>query len=247
MTIKTRDQRGITLLELLVGTTLGIVIAAGVIHIYVSNKNSYRMSEGVARLQENSRFALDFLRRGIELAGFPKSNSVQPIDENNSIDGGSSSLGDEITINFIGSADCLSNPVTTTTTAVQNRLHINQPIAANVPSLYCDGSLDTATSQPIVEGVDHMQIQYGIDSDGDQVANRYVNITTLNNDSATIPDIWLSIISIRVALLMNTVNPVKTENEARSYQLLDGPLLSFNDRLGRSVITTTIPLRNRID
>ena len=245
--IKTRNQRGITLLELLIGTTLGIVIAAGVIHIYVNNKNTYRMSEGVARLQENGRFALDFLRRGIELAGFPKSNSVQPIDENNSIDGGGTSLGDEVAINFIGSADCLSNPVATTTTAVQNRLHIDQATGANVPSLYCDGSLDTANSQPIVEGIDHMQIQYGIDSDNDHVANRYINITTLNSDSAITPDIWLSIVSIRVALLMNTVYPVKTENEARSYQLLDGPLLSFNDRLGRSVITTTIPLRNRVD
>jgi type IV pilus assembly protein PilW len=64
------QQRGVSLVEMMVAATLSIVIGAGVIQIFSSNKNTYRVQEAVARLQENGRFAMDFLTKDMRMAGF---------------------------------------------------------------------------------------------------------------------------------------------------------------------------------
>lgn len=63
-------QRGVSLVEMMVATTLSIVIGAGVIQIFTSNKQTYRVQEAVSRLQENGRFALEFLNKDMRMAGF---------------------------------------------------------------------------------------------------------------------------------------------------------------------------------
>lgn len=68
--MQTNQQVGISLVELMVATTLSIILGAGVIQIFSSNKNTYRMQEAVSRLQENGRFATDFLTNDLRMAGF---------------------------------------------------------------------------------------------------------------------------------------------------------------------------------
>lgn len=64
-----RDS-GLTLIELLVALVMGLVLLAGVITIFLASKESYRLQEGLARLQENARFAIGQLNRDLQLAGF---------------------------------------------------------------------------------------------------------------------------------------------------------------------------------
>ncbi|HHB11822.1 MAG TPA: prepilin-type cleavage/methylation domain-containing protein [Chromatiales bacterium] len=63
-------QRGISLVELMVAMVLGLVVVGGVVQIYVSNKQTYRVNAAVARIQENARFALDLLGRDLRAAGY---------------------------------------------------------------------------------------------------------------------------------------------------------------------------------
>lgn len=63
-------QRGFTLVELMIAMLLGLILSAGVIQIFISSKQSYRMQDGLARMQENARFSMDFLTREIRMAGF---------------------------------------------------------------------------------------------------------------------------------------------------------------------------------
>jgi len=77
-------QRGLTMVELMVALTLSLLLLGGVIQIYASSKQSYRMNEALSRLQENGRFAIDFLTRDIRMAGFkgcagygPLTNTLQ--------------------------------------------------------------------------------------------------------------------------------------------------------------------------
>ena len=65
-----KRQRGITLVELMIAVTLSIVITAGVIQIFISNKRTYQVQEAVSRLQENGRFATEFLADDIRMVGF---------------------------------------------------------------------------------------------------------------------------------------------------------------------------------
>jgi len=65
-----QDCSGLTLVELMVAMTVGLILMAGVIQIFSSNKQTYRVQEATSRLQENGRFAADMLMRDIRMAGF---------------------------------------------------------------------------------------------------------------------------------------------------------------------------------
>lgn len=63
-------QAGVTLIELLVATAVGILLLAGVIQIFAGNSQTNRFNDSLARIQENGRFAIEELTREIRMAGF---------------------------------------------------------------------------------------------------------------------------------------------------------------------------------
>ncbi len=65
-----RRQRGLTLVELLVGMTVGLFLTAGVVGLFISTKESYRMTDAMSQVQENGRFAIEHLSRDLRQAGF---------------------------------------------------------------------------------------------------------------------------------------------------------------------------------
>ena len=64
-----RRQRGITLIEMMVAITVGLILLAGIIQLFVSNKQAYRIQEGINVQNENSRYALNQLEYSIRMAG----------------------------------------------------------------------------------------------------------------------------------------------------------------------------------
>ncbi len=62
-------QSGLSLVELMVAITIGVILLAGVLQIYLGSKQSYRVQEATSRLQENGRFAIEFLGRDVRDAG----------------------------------------------------------------------------------------------------------------------------------------------------------------------------------
>jgi type IV pilus assembly protein PilW len=62
-------SRGFSLIELLVSLALGLFLMGGVISIFVSNQQSFKDNEGLARIQENTRFAFEQLSREVRDAG----------------------------------------------------------------------------------------------------------------------------------------------------------------------------------
>ena len=64
------SQRGFTLIELMIAMLIGVFLMAGVIQIFISAKQGYRLQENLSRLQENGRFAMDFLTKGVRMAGY---------------------------------------------------------------------------------------------------------------------------------------------------------------------------------
>ncbi len=63
-------QRGLTLVEVMVAITISLILLAGVMQLFTSSRQTYRVQDGLARLQENGRFAMDFLSRDIRMAGY---------------------------------------------------------------------------------------------------------------------------------------------------------------------------------
>ena len=65
-----KTNRGLTLVELMVAIALGLVITAAVVQIFVTSRSSYTMEEGLARVQEAGRFAVDLMSYDIRMAGY---------------------------------------------------------------------------------------------------------------------------------------------------------------------------------
>ncbi len=76
-----RRQHGVTLVELMVALALGLLITVAMLKVYVDASRMYRFNEGLARVQENGRFALEFIRRDARVAGFWGCYSEAPLTD----------------------------------------------------------------------------------------------------------------------------------------------------------------------
>ena len=61
---------GLTLVELLVAMTIGLVLIVGATQVYLDSSKSYAVNETTARLQENARYALSVLEPDIRMSGY---------------------------------------------------------------------------------------------------------------------------------------------------------------------------------
>lgn len=60
---------GFSLIELMVSIAIGLLVTVAVVQMFAANRATYQLDEGLARMQENARFAIDFLNREIRQAG----------------------------------------------------------------------------------------------------------------------------------------------------------------------------------
>src|SRR5690606_26200737 len=63
-------QQGMTLIEIMIALLIGAFLLGGVLQIFINSKQTYRMQEGLSRMQENGRFAMEFLEHDLRMAGF---------------------------------------------------------------------------------------------------------------------------------------------------------------------------------
>ncbi len=64
-----RQQRGLSLIELMLAASLGLVLMLGIGSLFSSGKQSFRLQDNLSRMQDNARFALDTLAHYIRQAG----------------------------------------------------------------------------------------------------------------------------------------------------------------------------------
>lgn len=65
-----RHAHGMTLVEVLVAITLGLLVIAGIGQIYTATKRSYDIQSNMARLQDVGRYAIETISQDIRRAGF---------------------------------------------------------------------------------------------------------------------------------------------------------------------------------
>lgn len=244
--IRKHCQQGLSLIEILVALVISLFLLAGLLQLFISLRVSAKVQENLSRVQENGRYALDYIGRLTRLAGsrsrfnierglsfneaFP---SVKAIEGTNN-DGPNSS--DTITVTFEGEGpgqgdvrNCVNVQIGENATA-SNVLSIN-----NSNSLQC---VSGGQTQPIVDNVENMQILYGENTDGDTwgVADRYVPASDVGQ--------WDRVVSARISLLLRTAE----NNLADSPQpyTFNGATVTpaSTDRYLRRVFTTTVTLRN---
>lgn len=94
-------------------------------------------------------------------------------------------------------------------------------------------------AQELVQGIDQMQVEYGLDTNNDRVVDTYAAATGATN--------WQQVMTVRVALLVRSIDQTGTDTDQRTYQLLNAPAVQRpGDRRLREVFTATISIRSRV-
>ena len=110
---------------------------------------------------------------------------------------------------------------------------IKNSLTTGEPSLFRS---EFGNDQELIEGIENMQILYGIDTDNDDFPNQYV---TSNN----VPD-YDDVVSIRIMLLARSIEDGVTEDfQVYTY---NGVQTTATDTRLRQVFSVTIALRNRV-
>lgn len=307
-----------SLIELMISMTLGILIVAGMATLFMQNKNSYRQDEQIARMQEDARYALNLLVDDIELAGFwanlfdPTSitaddeltltqdcgaaagwlysvdqavTAYDKPDNANAIStvfscitaGNHQANTDAIAIKRLEGAvtevaDLDNDTVYLQTNGVLGLLYEQDPgltpdvvvpaPLANwkyIPKVYyvrsfadtagdgiptlCryaldfDGATPTMAEECLAQGVENLQLEYGIDTDADGVANRYLS-------GPTAAQLASQLVSIRVNLLMRSLQEDVNYTNLKTYSVGNVDFDPPDDGYYRRVYTTTVLLRN---
>jgi type IV pilus assembly protein PilW len=64
-----RVEAGLSLIELMVALAIGSLLVLGLVQVFAASRAAYLTSEGMSRVQENARFAMEYLQRDIRMAG----------------------------------------------------------------------------------------------------------------------------------------------------------------------------------
>jgi type IV pilus assembly protein PilW len=74
---KARNDRGYTLMELMVAIAIGMIVMASVATTFTSQTRAYSAQEQINQMEQNARGALDIMSREIKMAGYkPNGGSV---------------------------------------------------------------------------------------------------------------------------------------------------------------------------
>lgn len=73
-------QRGLSLVELMIAITLSLLLILGVTQIFLSSKQTYSTNNALSRVQENGRFAIEFLTQDIRNTGYKGQCLGEPLN-----------------------------------------------------------------------------------------------------------------------------------------------------------------------
>jgi type IV pilus assembly protein PilW len=98
---------------------------------------------------------------------------------------------------------------------------------------------DTSPAVELAEGVENMQVLYGVASGAERNAGSYVTAANVTN--------WDQVVSVRMALLFRTGDIITDLAEARAFNLAGTEITTQSDRRARVVGLSTVGIRNRLE
>lgn len=64
------SEQGLSLIELLIGMTLGLLLMGGALHVFLNSKQSFAFSTESTTMQESSRYIMEIITSDIRMAGY---------------------------------------------------------------------------------------------------------------------------------------------------------------------------------
>lgn len=206
-----KRQAGLTLVEIMVALTLGMIVLLAIGSIYIGSRQTYRVQEDNARLQEAGRYALEVIGRSIRQAGSDTEMTFNPVAitvecvppactaiDNNGVVAATDTLRtqfyagrEELNSGAWITRDCTGGLVAS---GVVPPNIVTNIFNLNGTDLRCTGSV--GGTQTLISDVEDFQVIYGIDTTGDQSADQYV----------AAPGNWAQVVTTRVCVLVRSAN-----------------------------------------
>lgn len=266
-------QRGMSLVELMVAMTIGLVITVVIANLFVGTKQTYRTQDDLSRIQENLRFAFQVVGRTVRQAGYRADwnrtpdaifgINVSPIDGSNATGANNS---DTIIVRFQGSgtgtsaAGCLA---TNTCAGADGRVldclgnrvdrqmgpgtGVNVNFAENWMQVRTGGANgNTALFCTIDRGTTWVEIVPDIETMQVLYGEKTGPTAVDRYLAAGDPNLSMArVLNLRVAILHRSANLSAGETDTRTYNLLGVNFGPYNDQRIRLASTTNFVLRNR--
>ena len=247
-------QFGLSLVELMVSVVIGLILLGAMTYILLGSKKMGRADSDVSRMQESGRYAMEIMGKAIRQAGYrldtSKSlgatasapNGVVPVDGTHDtitlrhdpawMENANSFYGEEMNcaggkIISDGNANAVNSKLVVYTFSVVN----GQLRCATVTQS------NTATSQVVADGVDDMEISYGLDTNGNGVITSYV--TNLFTDTMR-----RQVAAVRVNLLVKGTAANTAANNTQTVRF-NGANVTYTDGFLRQVFSSTFTVRNQ--
>jgi len=218
-----RTQSGLTLVELLIAMVLGLIVISAVVNTYIGSTRSAQFSKGLAYIQENGRYGITTMQRGIRLAGYAPEGDLEPFDM-------AKSSSTSVVVRVTDLFDCNGASTEKDGGIAENTYAHN----ATDMTITCMGSVG-AEAMPVVEGVEAMRLLWGVDANDDGVPENYVvHSKDINPDT---------VVAVRVALLVNSGEPIRSRRGKEKHVLFD-QVIETDDKIARNVFSSTVMLRN---
>lgn len=111
----------------------------------------------------------------------------------------------------------------------------------NQPTLFRHDGINAHAPQELVEGVENMQVLYGVDTSGNNVADYYASANEVDFTNTARP-----IVSVRVSLLVRSMAELPKRTRATNpFTLASTDVTNPQDGRIRKTFTTTIKIRNK--
>lgn len=251
-----KANHGTTIVELMISMTISLFLIAGVVQFMVSNKRTFLYAQQLSQSEENGRFASFILAKEIRMSGYNNATSTAvPLpffgncdddwcskDQDTSLE-----PSDRIAIQYdpMNDKDCNGNATVLSTDIVINVYWVEPDLTNNGEnSLYCQGynaTTKVAYSDPqaLIGGIETVQFLYGVHDDPD-----FNNLTKYVSSDEV--EEWENIYSVKLAVLSKSMGNFSAIRNTKTYTLLDGETLSYDDGLSRSIYSTTVSINNAI-
>jgi type IV pilus assembly protein PilW len=113
------------------------------------------------------------------------------------------------------------------------------------------GALPPLITEELADGIESMQVLYGVDTDGDGLADLFQNATGVIGAATAATDVdtaWRKVVSVRIALLTRSQDRagVIAKTGGNVYDVAGARMTRPSDGRFRDVYETTIALRNRL-
>lgn len=223
-----KRQSGLSLIELMIALVLGLVVVSAVFNTFLGSSRSARFSQGLGQLQENGRYGITTLQRGIRMAGYsPEGDLAEPFDIAASDDS-------TIVVQLTNTYDC-NGQLTDGVGGIAINTYTHDDVAKTIT---CEGNVGGAPMD-VVEGVEAMRFLWGIDSDDDGIPEHYKPHDLTIEAS--------NVVAMRVAILVSSGKEAIRSRSSEETHVLFNEEIITEGKVAYHVFSTTVELRNKPD